>query len=117
MRYRIDGVLRKVNHFGPEDMSSIVKRIKVIGNLDIAQERVTQGGRISLKIGSREFDLRVSVVPVPVGESVVMRVLKKGAFTMTLSDLGFAPERERRFRAILSPALRDDPGLRPHRFG
>lgn len=102
VRYRIDGVLRKVNHFGPDDMSGIVKRIKVIGNMDIAQERVTQGGRISLKIGSREFDLRVSVVPVPVGESVVMRVLKKGAFTMTLSDLGFAEQRERRFREILS---------------
>ncbi|MCA9790773.1 MAG: Flp pilus assembly complex ATPase component TadA, partial [Candidatus Eremiobacteraeota bacterium] len=102
VRYRIDGVLRQVNRFSPNDMGGVVKRIKVLGNMDIAQERITQGGRISLRVGTREFDLRVSIVPVPVGESVVMRVLKKGAFTMTLSDLGFEPAREAKFREILS---------------
>ncbi|MGE0492085.1 MAG: ATPase, T2SS/T4P/T4SS family [Vulcanimicrobiota bacterium] len=102
VRYRIDGVLRQVNRFSPSDMGGVVKRIKVLGNMDIAQERITQGGRISLRVGTREFDLRVSIVPVPVGESVVMRVLKKGAFTMTLNDLGFEPARENKFREILS---------------
>ncbi len=102
VRYRVDGVLRRVNHFPPEEMGALVKRIKVLGNMDIAQERMTQGGRISLRIGSKEFDLRVSIVPVPMGESVVMRVLKKGAFTLTLSDLGFEPDREKKYRGILS---------------
>ncbi len=102
IRYRIDGVLRVVAHHSKSEASPIVKRLKVLANMDIAQERVTQGGRISLKIGSQEFDLRVSVVPVPAGESVVMRILKKGAFTLTLSDLGFGPETETRFRKILS---------------
>jgi type II secretory ATPase GspE/PulE/Tfp pilus assembly ATPase PilB-like protein len=73
-----------------------------MANMDIAQERITQGGRISLKVGDQEFDLRVSIVPVPVGESVVMRILKKGAFTLTLADLGFSEEKETRFRRILS---------------
>jgi type IV pilus assembly protein PilB len=102
IRYRIDGVLRVVSHHGTSEAGPIVKRLKVLANMDIAQERVTQGGRISLKVGSQEFDLRVSIVPVPAGESVVMRILKKGAFTLTLSDLGFAEETEARFRKILS---------------
>ncbi len=102
IRYRIDGVLRVVAHHSRQDSGPIVKRLKVLANMDIAQERVTQGGRISLKVGSQEFDLRVSIVPVPAGESVVMRILKKGAFTLTLSDLGFGSETESRFRKILS---------------
>lgn len=102
IRYRIDGVLRRVAHHERHQASAIVKRLKVLANMDIAQERVTQGGRISLKVGGAEFDLRVSIVPVPVGESVVMRILKKGAFTLTLSDLGFSEEKETKFRNILS---------------
>lgn len=102
VRYRIDGVLRKVAHHARQDATAIVKRLKVMANMDIAQERVCQGGRISLKVGTGEFDLRVSIVPVPVGESVVMRILKKGAFTLTLADLGFSEDKETRFRRILS---------------
>jgi type II secretory ATPase GspE/PulE/Tfp pilus assembly ATPase PilB-like protein len=102
IRYRIDGVLRVVSHYSKVEAGPIVKRLKVMANMDIAQERVTQGGRISLKVGPQEFDLRVSIVPVPAGESVVMRILKKGAFTLTLSDLGFGEETESRFRKILS---------------
>lgn len=102
IRYRIDGVLRKVSHHERQVASAIVKRLKVLANMDIAQERVTQGGRISLRAGGEEYDLRVSIVPVPVGESVVMRILKKGAFTLTLADLGFSEDKEFRFRRILS---------------
>lgn len=102
IRYRVDGVLRVVAHHAKSESGPIVKRLKVLANMDIAQERVTQGGRISLKVGSQEFDLRVSIVPVPAGESVVMRILKKGAFTLTLSDLGFGSDTETRFRKILS---------------
>lgn len=102
VRYRIDGVLRRVSHHERQEAGAIVKRLKVMANMDIAQERVCQGGRISLKVGGGEFDLRVSVVPVPVGESVVMRILKKGAFTLTLSDLGFSEDKETKFRRILS---------------
>ena len=92
-------------------MGAVVKRLKVMGNLDIAQQRQTQGGRISLRIGSKEYDLRVSVIPVPSGESVVMRVLKKGAFTLTLSDLGFDKSREDQFRSMLTQPLYPKPSM------
>ena len=102
LRYRIDGQLHQINRYDSLDASAMVKRLKVMANMDIAQERVTQGGRISLKIGGQEFDLRVSVVPVPAGESVVMRILKKGAFNLTLSDLGFQKHTLEQFGTILS---------------
>lgn len=102
LRYRIDGQLHHINHFTSLEAGAMVKRLKVMANMDIAQERVTQGGRISLKIGGQEFDLRVSVVPVPAGESVVMRILKKGAFNLTLKDLGFQEHTLQKFDTILS---------------
>lgn len=89
LRYRIDGVLHKMNSFDPERARTIVKRLKILAKADIAQERTTQGGRISVKIAGKEYDLRVSIIPVPHGESVVMRILNKGAFNYTLHDLGF----------------------------
>ncbi len=102
VRYRIDGQLHHIERYNTHDASAMVKRLKVMANMDIAQERITQGGRISLKIGGQEFDLRVSVVPVPAGESVVMRILKKGAFNLTLADLGFQPNTLETFSNILS---------------
>lgn len=102
LRYRIDGELNHIDRIPMTEASAMVKRLKVMANMDIAQERVTQGGRISLKIGGQEFDLRVSVVPVPAGESVVMRILKKGAFNLTLSDLGFQKETMDKFSHILA---------------
>jgi type IV pilus assembly protein PilB len=102
LRYRIDGELHHIDKIPMTEASAMVKRLKVMANMDIAQERVTQGGRISLKIGGQEFDLRVSVVPVPAGESVVMRILKKGAFNLTLSDLGFQKETQEKFSQILA---------------
>ena len=102
VRYRIDGVLQPVISFTPEQGSAVVKRIKVMANMDIAQERVPQGGRISLALGDRRYDLRVSIVPVGAGESVVMRVLKKGSFDLTLADLGLDAEVEKKFRSALN---------------
>jgi len=102
LRYRIDGELNHIDRYSPVEASAMVKRLKVMANMDIAQERVTQGGRISLKIGGQEFDLRVSVVPVPAGESIVMRILKKGAFNLTLKDLGFQTGTKEKFGTILS---------------
>ena len=102
LRYRIDGELNHIDRYSPTDASAMVKRLKVMANMDIAQERVTQGGRSSLKIGGQEFDLRVSVVPVPAGESIVMRILKKGAFNLTLKDLGFQTGTKEKFGTILS---------------
>lgn len=102
LRYRVDGVLHQINAFDREQATSMVKRVKVMANMDIAQERVPQGGRISLRVGESDFDLRVSILPVPSGESCVMRVLKKGAFNLRLPDLGFDPTKEEKYRNILS---------------
>lgn len=95
VRYRIDGVLQRANtpatihRFGP----AIVSRLKIMANLNIAEKRRPQDGRITFKLrvkgrGVQEFDLRVSVIPMLFGEGVVLRVLSKSAVLMDLEDLG-----------------------------
>jgi type IV pilus assembly protein PilB len=102
VRYRIDGVLHIMNVHKPEVIKPVVKRIKLISGADISQERVTQGGRISVKVADREFDLRVSIVPVPYGESIVMRLLNKESFNFDLNDLGFSRHSLETFKRLLS---------------
>ena len=102
VRYRIDGVLHLIGTYDRKLAGAIVKRIKITAGMDIAQDRVTQGGRISVRVSDREFDLRVSIVPVPFGENVVMRLLNKGSFDYSLSDLGFLSEQETLYRKMLA---------------
>jgi len=93
IRYRIDGVLTQagvpttVNRF----RHAIVSRLKIMANLNIAEKRTPQDGRISLRLDKAEYDLRVSVIPMLYGEGVVLRVLNKSAVMMTLDDLGMDP--------------------------
>ncbi len=101
VRYRIDGVLKRISSFPPEQATAIVKRIKVLANMDIAQERVPQGGRISVRVGDLECNLRVSSVPVPGGESLVLRVLRKSAEHLTLEELGFPEDLQADFGEML----------------
>ena len=91
-----------MNTFKPDVSKAIIKRLKIIAKMDIAQERITQGGRISVKVADREFDLRVSIIPVPNGESVVMRLLNKGSFNYSLGDLGFDKSSLDKYRRLLS---------------
>jgi type II secretory ATPase GspE/PulE/Tfp pilus assembly ATPase PilB-like protein len=103
VRYRIDGVLHIVDVI--QDLAearALVKRIKIMANMDIAQDRVTQGGRISVKVADKAFDLRISIVPVPSGESIVMRLLNKGAFDMSLETLGFDEQQLKIYRRMIS---------------
>ncbi len=92
MRYRIDGVLYEMvpppKHLGP----AITSRIKVMANLDIAERRLPQDGRIELQVAGNPVDLRVSVLPTMYGESVVMRVLDRGNVELSLDRVGFSPE-------------------------
>lgn len=101
VRYRQDGVLRVINQLSPELGGPVVKRLKVMANMDITQDRMTQGGRIGLQIGGRGYDLRVSAVPVAEGESLVLRVLSKGAFSTTLNDLGFSEDQFRQYSRFI----------------
>jgi type II secretory ATPase GspE/PulE/Tfp pilus assembly ATPase PilB-like protein len=103
VRYRQDGLLRIVDEYSDMALTdAIVKRMKIMAQMDITQGRVTQGGRISIEVGGKGYDLRVSIVPVPDGESVVLRVLNKGAFSTTLADLGLQPEQLQRFKKFIA---------------
>jgi type IV pilus assembly protein PilB len=89
IRIRIDGVLQKIMTPPITSLSGITTRIKILSNLDIAERRLPQDGRMSIKMGDREIDVRVSVLPTVHGEKIVMRLLDKGSFNLDLTSLGF----------------------------
>ncbi|NNL11036.1 MAG: Flp pilus assembly complex ATPase component TadA, partial [Pseudomonadales bacterium] len=101
VRYRVDGVLREVVEPKRVLAPLLVSRIKVMAKLDIAEKRVPQDGRISIRIGGREIDLRVSTMPSSNGERVVMRLLDKQAGRLKLTSLGMGREDLDRMRVIL----------------
>ena len=92
VRFRIDGVLREIVKPKRELAPLLVSRIKVMARLDIAEKRIPQDGRISLRIGGREVDVRVSTMPANSGERVVLRLLDKQAGRLELSKLGLQNE-------------------------
>ncbi|MCP4630035.1 MAG: Flp pilus assembly complex ATPase component, partial [bacterium] len=89
VRFRIDGDLRKIMSPPKRTHQAIVTRIKILSNLDIAERRLPQDGRMVVKMGRREVDIRVSVLPTIFGEKVVLRVLDKEAFEKSVKNLGF----------------------------
>ncbi len=91
VRYRIDGVLHDIESTPKRLQPAIVSRIKIMAKLNIAERRLPQDGRIRLKVGEKEIDLRVSTIPVLYGESVVMRILHKEGIVIDLNLLGFEP--------------------------
>ena len=92
MRYRIDGVLYEMIP-PPKHLSMpIVSRIKVMANLDIAERRLPQDGRIELQVNNQPVDLRVAVLPTMFGESVVMRILDRGNVQLDLGKVGLRPD-------------------------
>ncbi len=92
VRFRIDGVLHHVTSAPKAIQSGVTSRLKIMANLDIAEHRVPQDGRISLNAGKREIDLRVATLPTVHGEKVVLRVLDKSTAPLDLARLGFDPE-------------------------
>lgn len=101
VRYRVDGVLREVVQPKRVLAPLLVSRIKVMAKLDIAEKRIPQDGRISIRIGGREIDLRVSTMPSSNGERVVMRLLDKQAGRLDLSSLGIERKALKRLKDIL----------------
>ncbi len=89
IRYRIDGALQEVMTAPLKSSTGIVSRIKVMSNLNIAERRLPQDGRISIKTPEREVDVRVSILPTVRGEKAVLRLLDKKGFEYTLGNLGF----------------------------
>ena len=101
VRFRVDGVMREVVKPKRELAPLLVSRIKVMARLDIAEKRIPQDGRISLRIGGREVDVRVSTMPASSGERVVLRLLDKQAGRLRLSNLGMADETLERLRGVV----------------
>ena len=104
VRYRIDGVLYEVMNPPLKLRAALTSRLKIMAELDIAERRLPQDGRIKLKMKNREIDLRVSTLPCLFGEKVVLRILDKGALSFDLKKLGFEQEAmDNLTKAIHSP--------------
>lgn len=103
IRYRIDGVLQEASI--PPQMhrfqAAIISRVKILANLNIAERRLPQDGRIKFQVGGRQIDVRVSVIPMLFGEGVVMRLLDKANVLFTLQELGMDLETFTRFKGLI----------------
>jgi type IV pilus assembly protein PilB len=89
IRFRLDGVLHEMLSPPKRHEAAIISRIKIMANLDIAERRAPQDGRIKLRYGSREIDFRVSILPAIFGEKAVLRILDREALQLDLGKLGF----------------------------
>jgi len=104
IRYRIDGILHaqplppEITHF----RAAIISRLKIMAKLNIAEKRLPQDGRIKLRVKGRDVDVRVSVIPMIHGESLVMRILDKSAMKFELRSLGMAESTYNTFRKLIS---------------
>lgn len=104
VRYRLDGVLQsqpvppEINRF----RAAIISRLKIMARLNIAERRLPQDGRIELKTGGREVDVRVSVIPMIHGEGIVLRLLDKSRMAFTLTNLGMDGDLLKTFRQLIS---------------
>ncbi len=104
IRYRIDGILFEIMQSPLKMHSAIVSRIKIMSNLDISERRLPQDGKISIIVGGRGIDLRVSILPTNRGEKVVVRILDSKSIIRGLEQLGMEPEIMSAFNAqILQP--------------
>ena len=101
VRFRVDGVMREVVKPKRALAPLLVSRIKVMARLDIAEKRIPQDGRISLRIGGREVDIRVSTMPASNGERVVLRLLDKQAGRLKLTNLGMDDDRLTKLQQIV----------------
>ncbi len=102
IRYRIDGVLRDTEAPPVRSTAAVISRIKVMANLNIAERRLPQDGRIRLRIAGREFDVRVSTVPTMYGESVVLRILDRTSVPLEFESLGFTSTTLPTFESVLA---------------
>ncbi len=92
VRLRLDGILHEYTRIPLSLHEQVVSRIKVLANLNVAERRVPQDGKIAVKVGRKHLDIRVSVVPTVFGERVVLRLLEKGGKLLRLEDLGLWEE-------------------------
>jgi type IV pilus assembly protein PilB len=101
VRFRRDGELRLYIQFPRSTAAALVARLKVMANLNIAERRASQDGRITFRDGGAETDMRVSILPVANGEKVVMRILKKEEDILEVEDLGFSADNLSKFQDLI----------------
>ncbi|MEN6357930.1 MAG: ATPase, T2SS/T4P/T4SS family [Armatimonadota bacterium] len=101
IRYRIDGALQHIRNLPKAIQPAVISRIKIMSELDIAEKRKPQDGRIALRIHNKNIDLRISTLPVQYGERIVMRVLDKSAQQFSVDKLGFAEEERATFESLI----------------
>jgi type IV pilus assembly protein PilB len=104
VRYRIDGVLQEAAVIPGSAVPAVVSRVKILSDLDIAERRVPQDGRISLEVANKPIDLRVATLPCAYGENVVMRILDQSKVMIELEELGMLPQALERFTKAFSQA-------------
>jgi len=101
VRYRIDGVLHEIMNPPMRLKNAIISRLKIMSNLDIAERRLPQDGRIKLKTAKKEMDFRVSVLPTLFGEKLVLRLLDKSALQLDMTKLGFEEQALKNFQEAI----------------
>ncbi len=101
VRYRIDGVLQEVESPPASSTAAVISRVKIMANLNIAERRLPQDGRIMHRVQGKELDLRVSTVPTSHGESVVMRILDRENIVLNFDSLGFDDTLRKQFTEVL----------------
>jgi type IV pilus assembly protein PilB len=101
VRFRVDGILRPVMTVPKRLRSGVQSRIKVMANLDITERRRPQDGRLQLKVGNHDVDMRVSTLPTIHGEKIVARVLNRAHGLLKIEELGFSPQTTEQIRRIL----------------
>ncbi len=102
VRYRIDGILQVATTIPRKFQAAIISRIKIMSDLDIAERRVPQDGRIKLKADNREYDIRVATTPTVFGEGAVMRILDKSSIQVPIEDVGFGRDNLQQWLQLLA---------------
>ncbi|MCG9895567.1 MAG: Flp pilus assembly complex ATPase component TadA [Fimbriimonadaceae bacterium] len=102
VRYRVDGILFETLKPPRRMHNALISRLKILGEMNIAERRLPQDGRIKLTIAGRQVDVRVSVIPTVHGERAVLRILDKGQSTRTLPELGMRPDSLEIFRKLIN---------------
>jgi len=101
IRYRIDGVLLERDSPPKRLLGALISRFKIMGRMDIAEKRRPQDGRIKTRAGTKEFDLRVSILPTNHGQAVVMRILDRDNIKIGIRNLGFSDDNYRTFQNVI----------------
>ena len=104
IRYRLDGILYDMISPQKQIQSALISRIKVMADMNIAEKRLPQDGRIEIRIGDKNIDIRVSTIPTAFGERVVLRLLDKTKIFISVSDLGMPVERLNEFNELINAA-------------